>query len=74
MVLQKSPDELLDKPKAKENSILEKLNVKLGTVNMLIHRNNEMLLDPALTDMAEIKEQPCQTEHTENAVKGSNSS
>ena len=55
MVLEKSPTELLDKPVVNQNSVLEKLNVELGKVNMLINRNNDMLLDPALSDMQEIR-------------------
>jgi len=55
IVLEKSPDELLARPKAKETSILEKLNTELSNVNMLIRRNNDFLLDPALKEMAEIR-------------------
>jgi len=55
MVLEKSPAELLDKPEVKQNSVLEKLNAELGKTNMLINRNNDMLLDPALSDMQEIR-------------------
>jgi DNA invertase Pin-like site-specific DNA recombinase len=55
MVLEKSPAELLDKPQAKRNSVLEKLNTELGKVNMLIRRNSDILNDPALKDVAEIK-------------------
>jgi hypothetical protein len=55
MVLGKSPAELLDKPQAKQNSNLEKLNVELGKVNMLIRRNSDILTDPDLKDVAEIR-------------------
>lgn len=55
MVLGKSPAELLDKPQVKQNSNLEKLNIELGKVNMLIRRNSDILTIPELKDVAEIK-------------------
>jgi DNA invertase Pin-like site-specific DNA recombinase len=55
MILQKSPAELLERPKTKTDSTLEKLNNELGRTNMLIHRTTDLMNDPELKEVMELK-------------------
>ena len=55
MILEKSPAELLTKPKTKGSAKLEKLNTDLSYTKIIIHRFMDMLSEPELTNMNEIK-------------------
>lgn len=55
MILEKSPAELLEKPKTKTDTILSKLNRELGKTNIVIHRTTDLMNDPELSDITELK-------------------